>query len=251
MPIQQGGQPEELSAGLTSMFRNLCVVDRASWPEAGLLGDAPCLAPRRCGSKAGRLPPPITPCTATEFATGGSSLVDTAPPALLGAPDPATPPSGTATSAHVFVHSPYSFPPSPTDWVAPGTPLGMEVPPMDPIAQLSYTTPALAGVGPTQRLKLLRGGDPVPASPAPAQVPLPPGPRPDPVPSQSARAKGDPVAQSECPHPKPWKRRRAQRGFAFYVCLRCQHEWRVVTPKARQRRQERQAQALGHDSVPV
>eukprot|EP00667_Euglena_gracilis_P009621 EG_transcript_9776 len=159
-------------------------------------------------------------------------------------------PSLPATPSHVFVHSPYSFQLPATEGTDPGT-LGVEVPPMDPVAWISYTLPSLAGIGPSQRRKLLCGGDPVYVPPPPALAPTVRPPFPDSPPNRSIRtAKGDPEVQSVCPHPKPWKRRRAQRGFAFYVCLHCQFEWRVVTAKALRRRQELQAQAVGQDCVP-
>eukprot|EP00667_Euglena_gracilis_P009288 EG_transcript_9434 len=163
-------------------------------------------------------------------------------------PNPALPPAGSS----LFVHSPYSFPPSP-DWADdPRTPLGTEVPPMDPVARRCGVCPApLAGASLTQQRPVLSGGA-VWGVPPPVAPALPsPKSFPDSAlnPLTLACAKGDPVAQSVCPHPKPWKRRRAQRGFAFYVCLRCQHEWRVVTPKALRRREELQAQALGYGTV--
>eukprot|EP00667_Euglena_gracilis_P031209 EG_transcript_44704 len=53
-------------------------------------------------------------------------------------PNPALPPAGPS----LFVHSPYSFPPSP-DWADdPRTPLGTEVPPMDPVARRCGVCPA-------------------------------------------------------------------------------------------------------------
>eukprot|EP00667_Euglena_gracilis_P003889 EG_transcript_3901 len=151
-------------------------------------------------------------------------------------PDPTSAPSSPAAPTRGFVHSPYCFPLSATDWADPGT-LGVEAPPMMDLGlRIAYTTPALGGIGPLQRRKLLHGDDLFyEASLLDAWSPLP-----DHSPNRPIRTrgspKGDPELQGECPHPKPWKRRRAQRGFAFYVCLHCHLEWRVVTPKALRRR---------------
>jgi len=36
-------------------------------------------------------------------------------------------------------------------------------------------------------------------------------------------------ARSSCPHPRPWKRLRAKRGFTYFFCLQCHQTWRVPT----------------------
>eukprot|EP00668_Euglena_longa_P045745 GGOE01061425.1.p1 GENE.GGOE01061425.1~~GGOE01061425.1.p1 ORF type:complete len:359 (+),score=34.84 GGOE01061425.1:27-1079(+) len=35
-----------------------------------------------------------------------------------------------------------------------------------------------------------------------------------------------------CPHPKPWKRLRAKRGFTFFACRECGAKWRIFQPGA-------------------
>eukprot|EP00667_Euglena_gracilis_P018989 EG_transcript_20273 len=37
-------------------------------------------------------------------------------------------------------------------------------------------------------------------------------------------------ASPSCPHPRPWRRLRAKRGFTFYACRDCGAKWRALTP---------------------
>eukprot|EP00667_Euglena_gracilis_P008550 EG_transcript_8667 len=44
---------------------------------------------------------------------------------------------------------------------------------------------------------------------------------------------GPPAAgDGGCPHPKPWKRLRAKRGFTFFACRECGAKWRIFQPGA-------------------
>lgn len=42
----------------------------------------------------------------------------------------------------------------------------------------------------------------------------------------------DPPSIDDCPHPKPWKRLRAKRGFTFFACRDCGAKWRLSNPRA-------------------
>eukprot|EP00667_Euglena_gracilis_P027586 EG_transcript_34263 len=157
MPVlHQVGLPQKLDSGLAVLFQDLRVAE----PTCGLEGDLPGAPGPRLMPRRGSLPViHLSPPTAPSGVEDAGCVSNCMPLTSADAPDPTSAPSSPAAPTRGFVHSPYCFLLSATDWADPGT-LGVEAPPMMDLGlRIAYTTPALGGIGPLQRRKLLHGAD--------------------------------------------------------------------------------------------